>query len=104
MTGVQTCALPIYNFWNFIYVNPCAAEYLDTDADDLMGQNLWERFPQLMGTIHETHLKRAMNEQEIQYFEAPGILRTENCLDISVYPSKEGISIYWRNKIRHYEL
>jgi PAS domain S-box-containing protein len=88
------------NLWNFIYVNPCAAEYLDIDADDLMGQNLWERFPELAGTIHETHFRRAMNEQEIQYFEAPGMLRTGKCLDISVYPSTEGISIYWRNKRR----
>lgn len=86
------------NFWNFIYVNPCAAEYLDSDADDLMGQNLWERFPELMGTIHETHFRRAMNEQEIQYFEAQGMFRTGKYLDVSVYPSTEGISIYWRNK------
>lgn len=86
------------NLWNFIYVNPCAAEYLDIDADDLMGQNLWERFPELAGTIHETHFRRAMNEQEIQYFEAQGMLRTGKCLDISVYPSTEGISIYWKIK------
>jgi PAS domain S-box-containing protein len=98
LDSIQDGFMALDNFWNFVYVNPCAAEYLDIDADDLMGQNLWERFPELMGTTHETHFRRAMNEQEIQYFEAQGILRTEKYLDISVYPSTEGISIYWRNK------
>gem|GEM_PF-3710955 len=34
--------------------------------------------PELLGTIHETHFRKAMNEQEIQYFEAQGIIKLEN--------------------------
>ena len=98
LDSIQDGFVSLDNFWNFVYVNPCAAEYLVSDADDLVGQNIWERFPELMGTIHETHFRRAMNEQEIQYFEAQGMIRTEKYLDVSVYPSTEGISIYWRNK------
>jgi len=98
LDSIQDGFVSLDNFWNFIYVNPCAAEYLEFDMDDLLGENLWERFPELLGTIHETHFRKAMNEQEIQYFEAQGIIRTGKYLDISVYPSTEGISIYWRNK------
>ena len=98
LDSIQDGFVALDNFWNFIYVNHCAAEYLDVDADDLMGQNLWERFPELTGTNHEIHFRKAMNKQEIQYFEAQGILRNEKCLNISVYPFKDGISVYWRNK------
>ncbi|HII84079.1 MAG TPA: PAS domain S-box protein [Methanobacterium subterraneum] len=100
LDSIQDGFVALDNLWNFIYVNPCAAEDLDFDVDDLLGENLWERFPELAGTTHETHFRKAMNEQEIQYFEAQGILKTGQCLDVSVYPSTEGISIYWRNKIK----
>ena len=35
--------------------------------------------------------------QEIQHFEAPGLHTTDHWFDFSVYPSADGISIYWRD-------
>ena len=97
LDSIQDGFVALNHYWHFIYVNKRAAEYVEVDSDDLMGQNIWERFPELIGTIYEKKFRRAMDEHEIQYFEALGIFMTDQFFDFSVYPSVDGISIYWRN-------
>ena len=101
LDSIQDGFVALNHYWHFIYVNKRAAEYVEVDSDDLMGQNIWERFPELIGTIYEKKFRRAMDEHEIQYFEALGIFMTDQFFDFSVYPSVDGISIYWRNITEH---
>ncbi|EKF86195.1 PAS/PAC sensor protein [Methanobacterium formicicum DSM 3637] len=97
LDSIQDGFMALNNFWNFIYVNRCAAEYLGVDADDLLGQNLWERFPEFTGTVYETRLRKAMGDKEIQHFEISEFSKNDHWFDISVYPSDDGISVYWRD-------
>ena len=97
LDSIQDGFMALNNFWNFIYVNRCAAEYLGVDVDDLLGQNLWERFPEFTGTVYETRLRKAMGDKQIQHFEASEILKNDHWFDVSVYPSDDGISVYWRD-------
>ncbi|HEX3013272.1 MAG TPA: PAS domain-containing protein [Methanobacterium sp.] len=97
LDSIQDNFIALNHYWNFIYVNKCAAEYFGVEADDLMGQNLWERFPELVKTRCEKMFRRTMETNEIQHFEAPSMHRTGRWFDFSVYPSNEGISVYWRD-------
>jgi hypothetical protein len=40
----------------------------------------WQRFPELSGTIHETFFRKAMNNNEIQHFEAQEYIKRINGL------------------------
>ncbi len=82
--------------WRFIYVNRRAAGNLSLKPEDLSGQIIWEKFPRIAGTPHEAAYRRAMVEREIQRFEIRGVL-TDQWYDITVYPSIQGISVYWRD-------
>jgi hypothetical protein len=53
--------------------------------------------PELVGTIYETTFRKAMGSNDIQNFEAQGFAKTDSWFDFSVYPSEDGISIYWRD-------
>lgn len=97
LDSIQDGFMALDNFWNFIYVNQCAAEYMGVDADDLLGQNLWGRFPEFKGTVYETRLRKAMGDKEIQHFESSEFSKNDHWFDISVYPSADGISVYWRD-------
>jgi PAS domain S-box-containing protein len=97
LDSIQDGFMALDNLWNFIYVNRCAADYLGIDADDLLGRNIWDRLPDFVGTIYETSFREAMNQQKVLHFKAPGIHKMSSCFDFSVYPSSEGISIYWRD-------
>lgn len=97
LDSIQDGFIALNNFWDIIYANHCAAEYAGIESDDMLGQNLWERFPELTGTIYEVKFRKAMDDGEIQHFEAHGIEKTDNWFDLSVYPSDDGISVYWRD-------
>ena len=97
LDSIKDNFIALNHYWNFIYVNKCAAEYFGVEADDIMGQNLWERFPELVKTKCEETFRRTMETNEIQHFEAQGMHKTGQWFDFSVYPSSEGISVYWRD-------
>jgi len=82
--------------WRFTYSNRRASANLGLEPEDLLGQNIWEKFPEIKCTAHEVAYRKAMYGQEIQRFEIDGVL-TDKSYQISVYPSPEGISIYWQD-------
>ncbi len=45
-----------------------------------------------------------MENKEIQHFEAPSIHMPNYWYDFSVYPSDEGISVFWRDITEHKKL
>ena len=97
LDSIQDGFVSLNHYWQLIYVNRHAAQYAGTEPEDLIGQNLWERFPELIGTIYETAFRKAMDRQEIQHFEETSLRTHDHWFDISVYPSVDGISIYWRD-------
>ncbi len=82
--------------WRFTYVNTRAASNVGHSPDDLIGQNVWEMFPHMLGTPVEAHYRKAMTERVPQSFEIRGVL-TDTIYDVRVYPSADGISVYCRD-------
>jgi PAS domain S-box-containing protein len=79
--------------WNFIYVNSQAAVLLDASPESLVGKNIWEAFPNAMGTIFEENYRAAMDKREIRRFETQGKY-ADAWLMITVFPSVDGISAW----------
>lgn len=82
--------------WIFTYVNKRAAKVIGHEPKDLIGRNLWEDFPEIAGTHLGSAYRKAMDEEVAQYTEIRG-LQTGQWYSISIYPSAEGISVYWRD-------
>lgn len=97
LDSIQDGFVALSQYWHFTYVNHCAEEFFNADYDDLIGQNLWETFPELIGSEIEKGFKKAKDDHEIQHFESPGLKNSEKWYDFSVYPSSDGISAYWRD-------
>jgi PAS domain S-box-containing protein len=97
LDSIQDGFIALSNYWHFIYANHCAADYFGVEYEDLIGQNLWEMFPELTGTIYEDSFRRAMETQNIQHFEVQGLHNSDKWFDFSIYPSADGISAYWRD-------
>ncbi|MGB9936594.1 MAG: PAS domain S-box protein [Methanobacterium sp.] len=95
LDSIKDGFMALSHYWNFIYVNKCAADYFGMESEDLIGQNLWKMFPELKGTIYETLFHNAIEKHEIQRFEAHGGLKPDRWFDFSVYPSDDGISVFW---------
>lgn len=93
LNSIQDGFVALNHYWQFTYVNKRAAEYVNADPEDLIAQNMWERFPQLLNTKQEEIFRRAMDEEEVQEFEAPGIYNPDLHFKFIVYPFSDGISI-----------
>lgn len=82
--------------WGFIYINSQAERQLQKKQNELLGKNIWEVFPEIIGTTFHREYYRAMLEQvsvEFEEFYSP-----LNCwFQVHVYPAKDGLSIYFQD-------
>ncbi|MFB6231738.1 MAG: PAS domain S-box protein [Salinibacter sp.] len=76
----------------YTYVNDQAEQILDTGREQLIGQHVWDAFPESKGTVAQEALEAAMETQEQQSFE-----RYNSALDrwfeVRVYPDESGLSL-----------
>src|ERR1700722_6997427 len=82
--------------WRIVYANQRALAFWDTRAEEVIGRVIWERFPQLLGTVNEDVLRRVRAEQQVITFEAPSPT-TGVWVSVNVGPSGDGVTVYWRD-------
>ncbi len=82
--------------WCYIYANKAVGNLVGRSPESLIGKNVWEEFPEAVGSATYALFHKAMNEQQYVYNEdyfEPLDLWQEN----HVYPSPEGISVFIRD-------
>lgn len=80
--------------WNLTYCNTRAEKIFKKKREEVIGRNLWETYPQFIGSAFEENFRQAMEEQVAREFEMIG----ENRLfEARSYPSGDGISIFLRD-------
>jgi PAS domain S-box-containing protein len=88
--------------WRFTYINERAmhrareAQGEELTREDLLGKNMWELFPNAVGTTVYQELHRALRDQKtveyVSYFTV-----TDRWIEVHAYPSEEGLSFYSRD-------
>ncbi|MBG1260546.1 GAF domain-containing protein [Nostoc commune] len=82
--------------WRFTYINGQAELLLQKTQNKLLGQSIWEVFPELIDTRFYREYHRAILEQVSVEFEE--FYPSLNCwLQVHAYPAKDGLSIYFQN-------
>jgi PAS domain S-box-containing protein len=81
--------------WNFTYLNAEAEVMLAKPRASLIGQNIWEQFPSLTGSIFEQNYRKVMKDQVAIEFEA-GDAKTKAWFEVHSYPSGGGVSVFFR--------
>lgn len=82
--------------WNYTYVNKQAGEILRRNPAELIGKNIWLEFPEGIDKPFYKGYHKAFDEQRYIHFEEyypPFDFWLEN----HIYPSPEGVSIYFRD-------
>src|SRR5215203_2756879 len=82
--------------WCFTYVNNKAEELWDRSREELLGKNIWDEFPEAIGSESYRQIMRAMQGGLTTEFET-----ISPVLDAWVagraYPSAEGLSVYFQD-------
>jgi hypothetical protein len=89
--------------WQFTYINRQAEVLLQRTRKDLLGHSIWDEFPEAVGSpfYHEYH--RVVSEQisiDFEGFYPPLNVWSE----VHVYPSKDGLSVYFRDVSRRKQI
>lgn len=88
--------ISINRHWEFTYINPTGALMAGLDAERIIGRNIWEMFPDTLGTKYETEFKRAITQQTPVGFEE--LLPSAGLwLEVNAYPSEAGLSVFFRD-------
>ena len=83
--------------WRFAYVNSRAEQLLDRTRDELIGEVVWEAFPETVGTELDISYHRAVATATTQRLEGWYYPPLDSWFDISAYPSQEGLAVYFRD-------
>ena len=82
--------------WRFTYVNGKAEELWGRSREELLGKNVWEEFPEAVDAESYRQIRRAMEEGVTTEFET--VLPVRGAwLAGRAYPSREGLSVYFRD-------
>ncbi|HEX8280652.1 MAG TPA: ATP-binding protein [Chthoniobacterales bacterium] len=93
LSSVRDAFSAINREWRYTYVNDRVAELAHIPKEKIVGQNIWEIFPEAVGTEFYHLAHRAMEEREpmkAEIFHAPW----DRWLDTRIYPTADGIVVF----------
>jgi len=82
--------------WRIIYVNRRALDFWSLPAKAVIGQVIWDRFPQLIGTRNESLMRRVRVEHRAIDYEATSPI-TGAWIHVIAAPAGDGIHVYFRD-------
>ena len=80
--------------WRFTYLNPQTEAILGRRRDDLLGRNVWEEFPETVGSRSYDQYQKALREKTPVRFEEawpPG----GPIFEVRAYPVPRGLAVYF---------
>jgi len=95
--------LALDKHWQYTYLNQSAATLLGRTVEDLIGKNIWEEYPGLIGSEFERIYLNAMNERTAG--SATAFYPDHDCwYEVRAYPATRGIAIYFKDVTPHIQL
>ena len=80
--------------WTLTYVNAQAEAFLERGRENLLGRNLWDEFPEAMGSTFEEKYERAIAENTtVEFVEHYPPL--DRWFEVKAFPFDDGLSIYF---------
>jgi PAS domain S-box-containing protein len=82
--------------WKLTYVNAAAEKMVGRQRNELLGGLLWERFPELVGSLSQANYEKVMAERVAIEFEANDS-SGKTWFEVHAYPSNGGVSVFFRD-------
>lgn len=82
--------------WRFTYINRRAEQLLHKYASELLGRNLWDVYPEFVGSVFYRRCREAMKTGNSIQLEIR-CSSLSRWFQITLYPSKNGISFFFQD-------
>lgn len=81
--------------WNVTYWNYHAENLLLKKREEMLGSNLWDKFPQAISLVYDQY-QEALSTGKVSHFEEFFPL-VSTWFEVSVYPSSNGLAVYFKD-------
>ncbi len=96
LESITDAFLAVDHDWRLIYFNQQAEVLLRRSREDVLGKNLWNEFPEAVGSAFDREYHRAIAEQaSVEFEEFYPLLDT--WFAVHAYPSEDGLSVYFQD-------
>jgi PAS domain S-box-containing protein len=82
--------------WRFTYLNAQSEAILDRRREDLLGKNMWDEFPEGVGSRFYDEYHRAVRDQVTVQVEEL-FVPLGRVLEVNAYPVSNGLALYFRD-------
>jgi PAS domain S-box-containing protein len=82
--------------WRIEYMNEKMGDRIDRDPDAVVGETLWEEFPEIAGTELESKYRAAMQSGESVAFEQLLGDPFNYWVEVRVFPDEDGLTVFSR--------
>ncbi|MBA3842498.1 MAG: PAS domain-containing protein [Actinobacteria bacterium] len=82
--------------WCFTYLNPQTEPILERRRPDLLGKNMWEEFPEVIGTPFHEAYERAARDRVTTHAEA-SYAPLGRYIEMRAYPLPDGLAVYFKD-------
>ena len=86
--------------WNFAFLNSEAEKVLRLKKSEVLGHNVWSKFPQTIDSRFQTEYERAVNEQQavrfVEYY-----VPLNKWFEVNADPTPAGLAVYFRDVTEH---
>lgn len=94
LESITDAFLSLDRSWNLTYLNREAERLLGVSRETCFGQNIWTVFPNGVNSCYQQKGRQALETGETVHFEA-FLTRQSRWLDVKVFPSPEGLAVYF---------
>lgn len=96
LESITDCFYALDHQGRFTYLNKGTEIFYGKIRADLLGKVIWEEYPQAVNELLYTHFHKAMVESIPMTFETGSVV-TDRWYEYRIYPSKDGLSVYFRD-------
>jgi len=82
--------------FRFTYLNDSAEQLLDSTASDLLGEPIWDAFPETTDSVAEQRIRAAAETQETASYERYNE-SVDRWFDVRVCPDEDGLSLIFND-------
>jgi PAS domain S-box-containing protein len=96
LESISDAFFALDNEWRFTYINQHAQLLLQKTHSELLGKNIWDEFPEAVGSVfYQEYLKARAQQVSVVFEEFYPPLNT--WFAVHAYPAKDGLSVYFQN-------
>lgn len=93
LAGVADIHILFDRQWRYLYVNEAAVRAMGRPRQQILGNTLWQLYPEIVGTELERQYHRAMDERVAVSFDFHYV-RTNTWWENRFFPAPEGLAVF----------